>query len=99
MGKRNWVSFLFRESIILGSFWLGRVFPAAEIIRVQKLIRLACSALELMDIGEIAQTKNGADSLCLGMFSPDRAGQRFHQIFTQRVVTSTPNLIEQTSQA
>src|SRR5207248_10287517 len=98
MGQRNRLSLLLCDSIILGSFWLEWISHEAEIIRVQKLIRLACSAMELMDIGEVAQANNGADFLSLRVFSPNGAGQRFHQIFTQRVVTRAPNLIEQTSQ-
>src|SRR5207248_3962565 len=74
-------------------FHLRRFFSAAEVIGIQKIIRLSLAMLELGGSGQVQQTENGAHRFDSRMLTPNRSSERFYYVFSQWIVTGPSDFI------
>src|SRR5256885_5587566 len=79
-----------------GIFGLVRIFPTAEVVCIQKLVRFALTPLEFSDSGQKTDSENRPDRQRIGMLLPNPARERSDQIFTVCVGLSMSDLVQQT---
>jgi hypothetical protein len=70
----------------------------SNIVRVEDLVRLRFSALELSRCGKINHTKNGANHGHIAMFTPGRVNEKFNHAFADNAVLDLSDEVQKTNQ-
>src|SRR5437763_441766 len=78
-----------------GVFRLRRSFSAAEVVGIQKIVRLSLATLELRGTGQVQGTEHSTNRFDPRMLTPNRSSERFYYVLSQWIGTGPSDLIEQ----